>query len=371
MLKEAYQRKRLVIWSNAFMPFELLYGLDVIAFHPETLAALAARLGFSHHALSCARAGCYSSDTCSFCRCVAGLTMEGFLPKPDIVISASHLCDAAVKFFHNVSQYYGCEHYLVDIPYHTTESAKRYLSQQLEEIAHSIARKQNKGLNLDKLVNALELSNEARQYMLRINDLCRMLPCPLAGGDATSYVVDAHFFLPGSRVGVSFFKTLYSELKIQSAGNGEIMGKERFRLLWLHHIRPYYPNTIISHLEEVGAPVCFSEANHVYWGPLDVRRPFESLAEKILANPSGGEVERRTILALELVHRYNLDGVIHFSHWGCRQSCGGVSIIRDILQKKGVPLLILHGDGTDGSSYSEEQAKLRLDAFVEMLEAKR
>ena len=76
-------------------------------------------------------------------------------------------------------------------------------------------------------------------------------------------------------------------------------------------------------------------------------------------------------VALELAERYNVNGVIHFSHWGCRQSCGGEYIVRDIMQKKGIPVLILNGDGADCRNYSEEQTKLRLDAFLEMLEAKR
>ena len=74
---------------------------------------------------------------------------------------------------------------------------------------------------------------------------------------------------------------------------------------------------------------------------------------------------------LKALQGYKIDGVIHFSHWGCRQSCGGEYVIRDLMRKRGVPMLILNGDGADSRNYSGEQTKLRLDAFLEMLEGKK
>jgi len=370
-LKKAFQRDGLVVWSNAFAPFELFYGLDLIPCHPETLAALAARVGLSKEALACAEAGCYSSDICSFYRCGIGLTMNDILPRPDIVVSASYLCDGAVKFFHNVSRFYDCEYYLLDVPYHNNENARRYLASQLEELASLIAEKQKKPLDLDRLTDALRLSNEAREYMLKVSELCREVPCPLSGGDTTSYIIDMQYFGFGSTAGVKFFKTLYEELKGRAKGGNGAVAEEKYRLLWLHQIRPYYPNRIISHLEEMGASVCFGEGNHIYWEPLDVKKPFESLAARMLANPSGGRLERRSDLCLELAERYGIDGMIHFSHWGCRQSTGGEYIIRDLMRKRGIPMLILNGDGADSCNYSEEPTRLRLDAFLEVLEARR
>ncbi|MBW2059375.1 MAG: 2-hydroxyacyl-CoA dehydratase, partial [Deltaproteobacteria bacterium] len=67
---------------------------------------------------------------------------------------------------------------------------------------------------------------------------------------------------------------------------------------------------------------------------------------------------------------YEVDGVIHFSHWGCRQSCGGASVLADVLKDQGIPCLILHGDGGDPSNYSPEQTRTRLEAFVEMLDGR-
>lgn len=370
-LKSALRRQGLVVWGNAFFPFELLYGLGVTPHRPETMAALAAKIGLGQRAIGRAESGAYSPDTCSFYRCALGLDMGGLLPAPDVVVASTYLCDGATKAFHNFSKKYGCDYYLLDVPYHETPGAVAYLAGQLEELAELIARKQGKPLDREKMAEAIRLANEAREYMVKVNELRKISPCPLSGGDAISFVLDMQFFSFGSPLGVKFFKTLYEELReMVDKGQGAVR-EEKLRLLWLHYIKPYYPNEIVSFLESQGASIVFGEANHVYWGPLDPARPFESLAAKMLSNPSGGPLERRANLALEFVDSYNIDGVIHFSHWGCRQSCGGEYVIRDMMRRKGVPLLVLDGDGADSRNYSKEQTRLRLEAFLEMLGARR
>jgi benzoyl-CoA reductase/2-hydroxyglutaryl-CoA dehydratase subunit BcrC/BadD/HgdB len=369
-LKAALEHKGLVVWGNAFFPFELFYGLGVTPVHPETISATAAILGLSRNAINCAESRGYSSDICSFYRCAIGLDMEGLLPPPDIVVSASYLCDGAVKSFNNIARYYGCEHYLLDVPYENTEKARQYVAGQLKELAQIIAKKQGKQFREEKLAEALRLTNESREYQLKINEMRKLSPCPLSGEDATSYMMDMQFFGAGSRAGVDFYKALYAEVKKNADKSSGPVVKERFRLLWLHYIRPYYPNEIISYLEANGASVVFNEATHVYWEPLDPENPFISLAAKVLSIPNGGPLERRAELALKLAAEYDVDGVIHFSHWGCRQSCGGEYVIRDMMRKKDIPMLILDGDGTDSRNYSKEQTKLRMEAFLEMLDAK-
>ena len=71
-LKAAWQRKGLVAWGNAFFPFELLYGLDLVPCHPETLAALAAKAGLSREAIYCTTdARTPSTGTCGRRSCPA------------------------------------------------------------------------------------------------------------------------------------------------------------------------------------------------------------------------------------------------------------------------------------------------------------
>jgi len=62
------------------------------------------------------------------------------------------------------------------------------------------------------------------------------------------------------------------------------------------------------------------------------------------------------------------DAVIQFCHWGCKQSSGGSMILKERFREKGIPMLILDGDGIDKRNSHDGQIKTRLEAFLEMLD---
>jgi len=362
-LRAAFNRERPVVWVSVFTPSEIIYALDMIPFYPEVMAGLLASLGKSGHCISLAEGNFYSTDLCSFYRTAIGAAFQGYFPKPDLLISTSYLCDGTVKSFHNLSQYYNCDHLLLDPPHRQDREARDYLASQIEELMEKIG----KPIDRKRIAHVFELSNKMREYRVKINQLRRNIPSPLSGWDALGHILIMNFCSPGSRWGVSFYRTLYEEVKQRVRTRGGVVEKERSRLLWLHHIRPYYKTNIWDCLRQRGAVIAFEETSHVHWEPLDPDRPFESLADKIISNFDAGPIERRQRAVLDWVGRYQIDGVIHFSHWGCRQSCGGAHMIKDFLQQEGVPLLILNGDGADARNYSPEQTRTRLEAFLEML----
>jgi benzoyl-CoA reductase/2-hydroxyglutaryl-CoA dehydratase subunit BcrC/BadD/HgdB len=78
-----------------------------------------------------------------------------------------------------------------------------------------------------------------------------------------------------------------------------------------------------------------------------------------------GNGERRINVINHLCERYNIDGIIHFSHWGCRQSSGSLSAIKRYLKR---PLLNCETDLVDAKSSSTGQVATRMESFLEMLE---
>jgi benzoyl-CoA reductase/2-hydroxyglutaryl-CoA dehydratase subunit BcrC/BadD/HgdB len=362
----ACSRSKPVIWMNAFAPTEVAYGLGVAPFMPEIIAALVAYLGRSQRPIALADSQ-ISTDLCSFYRCALGLVLEGYLPPPDVIISSSHLCDGANKFFSYLGGIYGCPHLMLDPPYSDGGSSRRYMVDQLKGLTQQACK--ILGLHLDegKLSRVLTHSNEARRYMERVNRLRRSSPSPLPGSEGLSYLAGMNFYSFGSRWGVEFFRSLYQYLEQRVTEGRGYLPREKYRLLWLHHIRPYYRNEIFRILAEREVAVSFEEANYLCWAPLDPSRPWESLADKILSSVWAGPLDRRVAAIMEMVEDYRVDGVIHFSHWGCRQSCGGAGIIGDVLKDKGIPYIILPGDGADPDNYSPGQTRTRVEALIEML----
>ncbi len=364
--RRAYSRRQPLIWMNAFGPIELAYGLGAVPLMPEITASLVAYFGKSRRLIALADSH-ISTDLCSFYRCVLGLVLDGYLPRPDLIISSSHLCDGSNKFFHYLSQIYGCPHLMLDPPYAESSSGRRYMVYQVRELARAACKILNLPLDGEYISHALNLSNQARAYMARINRLRQSVPSPLPGSEGLSYLAGMSLYSPGSSWGVEFFRSLCSYLEQKVARGQGYLPQERYRLLWLHHIRPYYRNEIFQILADRGVAVSFEEPNYLYWQPLDASRPWESLADKTLANVWAGPLERRVGAIGKMVEDYRIDAVIHFSHWGCRQSCGGAGVIGDWLKERKIPYIILPGDGADPDNYSPGQTRTRVEALVEML----
>ena len=81
-----------------------------------------------------------------------------------------------------------------------------------------------------------------------------------------------------------------------------------------------------------------------------------------------GSSDNRINKAIEMSKLMDIDGVIYFCHWGCKQTMGAAVNAKKALEKAGFPTLILNGDGADRSNTSDGQVLTRLDAFIEMLE---
>jgi benzoyl-CoA reductase/2-hydroxyglutaryl-CoA dehydratase subunit BcrC/BadD/HgdB len=176
------------------------------------------------------------------------------------------------------------------------------------------------------------------------------------------------FWALGSERGLRFFEALKERVEKAVREKKGYLEEERFRVLWLHHIRPYYPNPIMEFLKEKGVAIAYEEANYPWWPERRGEDPLEDVAEKMLSNPWYGPIEGRLKLVRDLILEYQIDGVIHFSHWGCRQSTGGASIVGEMVKGMGIPYLILPGDGADPDNYSPGQTLTRLQAFVELME---
>jgi len=412
-----YTGKRPAVWNSAFFPNELLYATGFIPFAPEVAAAVAAAMDMGGSMLDRCDAYWATRDTCSFHRCAMGLALEGMLPTPAAVVASSQPCDGAPKLMEHAAQLYKCPVLLLDVPRIQTPWAEEYVARQLEYIAYRLAAEVGTKPDKDRLAAALGNSNRARQFWVKVNELRRAVPSLIKGEEALSLVY-LTFTAQGSAEMVDIYRSLYEELstkvnklsarceeqlagleetsatgdlplkglpgvfeasaekgipsgkeKFLNQGAGEVRrGRERTRLLWMQ-LKPYFKNSLFPYLEsELGATVVFEEMSHVYWEPLDLADPYRSLARKVLSYPGHGFIERRAGTIVDLARRFNADAVVHFSHWGCRQSCGGLIPLRDRLRQAGLPFLILDGDCVDSRQHGEGQLRTRLEVFLEMLE---
>ena len=105
-----------------------------------------------------------------------------------------------------------------------------------------------------------------------------------------------------------------------------------------------------------------------YRTPLNTEHPLDALAEKMVQNIYNGPYERKAKLVSELAQDLHSDGVINFCHWGCKQSSGGVMLLKEAMREENVPMLILDGDALDRRNSHDGQIKTRLQAFLELID---
>lgn len=366
--RHAYTGRVPVVWSSAFFPVEIAWSLDVCPFSPEIAAAFITALGFGGEALSNAEAAGYSRDLCSFHRCVAGAAMAGHLPKPAALLASTHLCDGAPLLFQNMAELYKAPCFVLDVPYTADRDAEVYVAGQIERIWHELADLAGRRPEEARLAEAIRRSEEFRNNMIRANELRCRVPSPISGNDMLSFIY-LFFIGQGSREAAEISACLTGEIEGKIA-RGYENGAEKFRLLWLH-LKPYYSNEVMGFVEQAGGVLAFEEFNHIYWPPLEPDEPFLSLARKVLTHFDYKPVSERIRVIRELAEKYRVDGIVHFSHHGCRQSTGGSLILKDALQEAGWPVLNLEGDCLDGRNEAAGGMLTRLQAFFEILEERK
>ncbi|MBN1298389.1 MAG: 2-hydroxyacyl-CoA dehydratase [Actinobacteria bacterium] len=372
-LKKAYSGKYPVAYGSLFLPYEMFYALEIVPFLPEVMAGFTAGLGIADKTLKEASSRWYTPDLCTFHRSASGAVEMDIFPKPDFLICANLACDAAQKTFYIDAIKYGVEknYFLIDVPYYNDESSLKYLESQIKDLCNNISALLGKKFDIQKLKEAILLSNQFRHWAIKVNDLRKELQEYPKNFNGLNFILPFHG-LAGTEDAVGVYKSMYEEFKILLDKQNNLKEfktlKNKKRVLWLH-LKPYYKNKIFTMLEENDYILAFEEINNVYWPELDPQKPFESLALKMLSHPLNGSIENRVSAIIRMAQDYKIDCAILFSHWGCRHSNGGARVIKDSLKKHGIPLLVLDGDCLNRANSSEGQMMTRLQGFMEIVDS--
>ena len=143
------------------------------------------------------------------------------------------------------------------------------------------------------------------------------------------------------------------------------------RLLWAHAV-PFYQAPVRERLNfsaENQLITCDMNADTLGCY-MDPDKPFESMAARLVNNIFKGSAQHRIQRALELCRMQQIDGVVYFCQWGCKQTMGAAQLFKSALEAEGYPVLLLDGDGCDRANTMDGQTATRLDAFLEMLHSK-
>ncbi len=352
-------------WTTVFVPYEILNSMNVSGMFVEFFGAMLSGAGMSRKYFELAESKGYSTDSCSYHRTIIGAAMDGLIPEPDVLIGASIPCNGGIKALKRIGELFNKEVFILNIPIEVTSKSIDYLVDQYEQMIDYIEKNTGRKLDYHKLKQSIKFNNQARDYLVEVNNLCKNVPSPSTSNDLKNFIM--YILLMGTKEGVEVAKVYQDEFQYRI--NNKLFGlpEEKYRLLWIQN-RIQFKTDLIPALEEkFGANIVIDELNHIWWEDLDESDPLRSLAYRMMTHPLVGPVERRLKVLTQLAKDYKVDGAINPAHWGCRQSGGARVLFKEALQKVGVPLIHLDVDCVDERNYSHGQILTRLEAFMEML----
>ena len=370
-LKSAVNGGDKTVWTSILFPAEILYPFGLQPLTLEVFGAVLSIVGLSSHYLNIADSRSIPQTMCTFHRLMLGLSLDRFLKMPRMVGATSSMCDGNIKSFALSAKDQNVPFLFLDIPHEKNLHSVKYLKDQLMEVAEHLS--SFTGVKVSEAEWKEQAKLVSRQITLKndfLNNYAKQCVNLFRGYEIANFAFTFYYLLGGPLLEKLLIKMghdvvscthphkKYKALKLNSTAK---------RLMWLH-IVPQYPTPIWDLTDNgVYAKIVCDEYSATALDPYDGDDFFGSVAERLINHPSNGRLEKRISHIISTAKKFNVDGIIHYSSWGCHQASGNVSLIEKTLEDEGFPVLSLSGDATDVRNASVEQHRTRLEAFLECL----
>lgn len=349
------------VFVNIFMPTEILHAFGLKPLQIEGMSSFLSGAWCEDSFVDIAESKGLSDTLCSYHKTFLGASFAKVIPKPLCAVTTTSACDANVNTFRALADLYQVEQYIIDVPYELSERNIAYVAEQLEELVECLERNTGKKFRLERLKEVLEIENETLRYYKHYLKALETKNFPNSLHAEMSKVLALQVGL-GRKESLKFFRLLAQDIEKQPSIEA------KYRILWVH-ILPFYSESLgeIFNFSKK-YQLLLSDMNVDYLEPLDSSKPFEALAKKLIRSHYNGHFSRRAENIIEYAKKLGADGIINFSHWGCKESGGASLLLKEYLERENIPLLTIEGDGVDRRNSQEGQNRTRIEAFFEMLE---
>lgn len=346
-------------WVNLFAPVEILHAMDIYPLDVEAFSSFTSALRCHDGFIDYAEKSGIAETLCGYHKAFIGAVESKVLLKPKFALTSTMVCDANVNTFRYVSHRYEVPCLIIDVPYEYSIDAEKYVEEQIKEAIKAIEGFTGKVFNEDRLKEVLKIENSSKEYMHRyLKGLCnKYMPSALT---LQMYMLfTSHTFI-GRKETLKFYEALSKDIEKSSYEEG-------LKVLWVNVI-PFYSEVLKEYFnynnkyQLVTYDMPFDDMEY-----MDYNHPYRAIAKKMLNNKLNGKFERKIELITDMIDKIKPDAVINFCQWGCRQSSGGVMLLKEALKAKNIPFLSIDGDGVDRRSEHQGQLRTRLEAFFEII----
>ncbi|UCG63929.1 MAG: 2-hydroxyacyl-CoA dehydratase [Deltaproteobacteria bacterium] len=379
LLSRYAEGARPVAWVTSGAPVELLRAFEFYTFYPENHGALCGAQKVGSELCEVAEEKGYSQDLCSYARidlgvCFSGRTPVGKLPKPDLLFASNNICQTVVYWYKVLAHHWKVPLVLFDTPYNfkdITDSDISYMVGQFEEMIPVLEEVSGKEFNYQRFQDVIRLAKEACLTWGEVLATMKARPAPMTIFDAFGHLAPI-VSLRGLPVALNYYRVLLNELNDRVKKGIGAITDERKRLMW-DNIAIWYKVRDLSNLfaergmNFVAATYTNAWAETISY--LDMNHPFDSLAKAYSLVILNNNLNHRLELMERLVKEYGVDGLVIHSARSCKPySVGQYDIKRLLMDRLGVPSVVIEADIADSRVFSEEQTRTRLEAFFEALD---
>jgi len=239
---------------------------------------------------------------------------------------------------------------------------------QLQDLVPTLEVISGNEFDLDRLKNVVRLSKECTIKWRKVLGYAANTPTPMTFFDHCIHMAPA-VVLRGKQEALTYYDLLLGDLKRAVEHSIAAVPEERHRIYW-DGMPIWGKLRKLSNLmlDLQTAIVASTYCNSWIFDPLDPDQPFESMARAALECFNvRSEIVKETYIE-NWIRFCNIDGIIFHNAKTCPYNTNSRFAMPDRLNKKlGIQTLVIDGDLNDLRFFSEEQAKTKIEAFIEQL----
>lgn len=309
-------------------------------------------------------------NLCPLIKSSYGYAASGACPyfnASDLLI-AETTCDGKKKMYELLSEIKPL--HLLQLPQKQDEEALQYWYGEIVKLKERLEAEFRVTITERDLREAIHLMNEERRSLKDLQDIAKLKPSPISGVDLLMVLYNRGFSIDKQEA-VLMVDRLTLELKELFSRGVTPFTAQTPRILLTGVPVGIGSHKVVQIIEECGGNVVCFESCGGYKGVYDQvdeeKEPLSAIAEKYLRTPCS--CMSPNIARFELVERlaleFKVDGIVDLTWQGCHTyNIESYTLKKYLQQKRRLPFLQIE---TDYSESDVEQLKVRIEAFLEMI----
>jgi benzoyl-CoA reductase/2-hydroxyglutaryl-CoA dehydratase subunit BcrC/BadD/HgdB len=380
--------KQKIAWCTSVGPAELLRGMGYLIYFPETHAAMLGATRMATELIPTANAMGYSPEICSYLTADIGAFVKGTtplskayrgiesVPRPDILVYNTNQCRDVQDWFNWYGEKFKVP--VIGIQSHRsvgeiTPSHLASIATQIENLVPPLEEVAGRKLDMDAFRHAVALSRECSDLWAKCLATASARPSPLTFFDGTTLMGPA-VVGRGTQKAIGTYRQLLEELEQRvAAGQGVLVGKERYRLYW--EGMPVWGRLGMHSkmFAQLSATVIASTyCSSWVFSALDPDDPFNSMARAYTELFIARNDAYKEDYIQKKMEYFGCDGILYHNSRTCPNNTNCLyGMPQRLFEKTDIPFVVIDGDLNDLRCLSDEQTKTNVEAFIEQLEEMR